>query len=158
MILRLENVIISGNMGLVLVALALRYIMIVVRNTAVANLIVKLVVIAADASTGYVFKLTGLPFGSPPDGYTYYVSEETVPGYQSPKYFKVVENSLSQAMGASRIEDGGTICNDQIGYELPQTGGTGTALFTALGGFMTATAGVILTLASRRRKRKAAEG
>ena len=119
---------------------------------------VKLVVIAADASTGYVFKLTGLPFGSPPDGYTYYVSEETVPGYQSPKYFKVVENSLSQAMGASRIEDGGTICNDQIGYELPSTGGAGTTLFTALGGFMTATAGAVLTLASHRRKRKAAEG
>ena len=39
------------------------------------------------------------------------------------------------------------------GYELPETGGTGTALFTVLGGLMTAAAGAILTL---RRKRKTA--
>ena len=41
------------------------------------------------------------------------------------------------------------------GIELPQTGGIGTTLFTALGGLMTATAGAILTI---RRKRKPAEG
>ena len=41
------------------------------------------------------------------------------------------------------------------GTALPQTGGIGTTLFTALGGLMTATAGVILTI---RRKRKPAEG
>jgi len=41
------------------------------------------------------------------------------------------------------------------GSALPQTGGIGTALFTALGGLMTATAGAILTI---RRKRKPAEG
>ena len=40
------------------------------------------------------------------------------------------------------------------GTALPQTGGHGTALFTALGGLMTATAGAILTI---RRKRKPAE-
>ena len=41
------------------------------------------------------------------------------------------------------------------GTALPQTGGIGTTLFTALGGLMTATAGAILTI---RRKRKPAEG
>ena len=44
------------------------------------------------------------------------------------------------------------------GTALPQTGGHGTTLFTAIGGFMTATAGAVLALASRRRKRKSAEG
>ena len=41
------------------------------------------------------------------------------------------------------------------GTQLPQTGGIGTTLFTALGGLMTATAGAILTI---RRKRKPAKG
>ena len=39
------------------------------------------------------------------------------------------------------------------GTALPQTGGIGTTLFTALGGLMTATAGAILTI---KRKRKTA--
>ena len=39
---------------------------------------------------------------------------------------------------------------NSTGYELPQTGGAGTALFTALGGIMTATAGAILTLRKRK--------
>ena len=41
------------------------------------------------------------------------------------------------------------------GTQLPRTGGIGTTLFTALGGLVTVTAGVILTI--RRRKRKTAE-
>ncbi len=40
------------------------------------------------------------------------------------------------------------------GVELPSTGGSGTALFTAIGGILTATAGAILTLASYRRKKR----
>ena len=36
------------------------------------------------------------------------------------------------------------------GVQLPNTGGAGTTLFTALGGLMTATAGAILTLRRRR--------
>ena len=51
-------------------------------------------------------------------------------------------------------ENGNTVWQIKVenstGYELPQTGGRGTALFTALGGIMTATAGAILT----HRKRK----
>ena len=41
------------------------------------------------------------------------------------------------------------------GTQLPETGGMGTTLFTALGGLMTVTAGAILTV--RRGKRKTAE-
>ena len=36
------------------------------------------------------------------------------------------------------------------GVELPSTGGPGTALFTAIGGIMTAMAGAILTLKKRK--------
>ena len=36
------------------------------------------------------------------------------------------------------------------GIELPATGGPGTALFTAIGGIMTALAGAILTLKKRK--------
>ena len=36
------------------------------------------------------------------------------------------------------------------GIEMPETGGPGTALFTALGGIMTALAGAILTLKKRK--------
>ena len=39
---------------------------------------------------------------------------------------------------------------NSTGYALPSTGGIGTALFTALGGIMAATAGAILTLKRRR--------
>ena len=39
------------------------------------------------------------------------------------------------------------------GYELPQTGGPGTALFGLLGGLMVITAGAVLTL--RKKKNKA---
>ena len=46
-----------------------------------------------------------------------------------------------------------TVGNDQ-GVELPQTGGIGTTLFTALGGLMTTTAGAILTLKSYRRRKQ----
>ena len=40
------------------------------------------------------------------------------------------------------------------GTALPNTGGVGTGLFTALGGLMTATAGAILTMTTYRRRKK----
>ena len=110
----------------------------------------KLVVIAADSATGYVFRLSGLPYGDTDNEYTYYVAETKVDGYQSPKYFV----GTDQAMGAEWIGDGGTICNDQIGYVLPSTGGSGTGLFTLIGGVLSVTAGAILTLTSYRRRKK----
>ena len=95
----------------------------------------KLIVVAADAS-GYTFKLNGLPHG-----HAYTVSEEAVDGYQSPKYF---EADGKQVMGAQQIGDGGTISNDQAGYELPSTGGSGTKIFTILGSILILGAGVLL--------------
>lgn len=43
--------------------------------------------------------------------------------YQSSKYFGANDE---EAMGTALIDDGGTIKNDQIGVELPSTGGMGT--------------------------------
>ena len=40
------------------------------------------------------------------------------------------------------------------GTALPQTGGIGTTLFTALGGLMTATAGAMVTMKSYRRRKE----
>ena len=98
---------------------------------------VKLAVTTSD-TFGYVFTLTGLPYGDEEPGYTYYVSEDPVDGYLPPKYFGSDGN---QVMGASRIGTGGTIRNDQIGYELPSTGGPGTTLIYLLGLLLTAIAG-----------------
>jgi len=47
-------------------------------------------------------------------------------------------------MGAQQIGDGGTISNDQAGYELPSTGGSGTKIFTILGSILILGAGVLL--------------
>ena len=101
---------------------------------------VKLAVTTCETS-GYVFTLTGLPYGDDEPGYTYYVSENTVDGYLPPKYFG---SDGDQVMGASQIGTGGTIRNDQIGYELPSTGGPGTHLFTFLGAILIAGAGLLL--------------
>lgn len=95
----------------------------------------KLLIVSAEAD-GYVFRLSGLPYE-----YTYYVSEATADGYQPPKYFAADGN---QVMGAQRIGDGGTICNDQIGYVLPSTGGPGIGLFTILGSILILGAGILL--------------
>ena len=99
--------------------------------------------------TGYVFQLTGLPWGDGDTEYTYTVSETTVEDYQSPKYFGA---NGTQAMGAKQIGDNGTIYNDQIGYTLPSTGGPGTRPFTILGSILIGLAGASL-LPMRRRRR-----
>ena len=101
----------------------------------------KLVVAAVDVTSDYTFWLTGLPYGDTEAGYTYYVSEEAVTRYQSAKYFKA---DCEQAMGAPQIGDGGTIYNDQIGYELPSTGGPGIGFLAILGSILALGAGVLL--------------
>lgn len=101
----------------------------------------------------YTFKLEGLPLKGKADNteveFIYFVSEpDAVPEYQSPKYY---HPDGTQAMGASRIEGGGTIYNDQVGVELPSTGGPGTILFSVVGAL---TAGAALTVAALRKKER----
>ena len=105
----------------------------------------KLTVSTVDAE-GYVFSLSGLPYGDDDGAYTYYVSEETVGGYQPPKYFT---SDGDQAMGATRIGDEGIVKNDVMGYELPSTGGVGTTRLYAMGACLALVA--VASLAWRRR-------
>ena len=107
----------------------------------------KLRVETAEAA-GYVFKLTGLPAE-----YTYTVSEETVTDYQKPQYY----NGETPVQGASEIGNGGTICNDRIGYELPQTGGVGTVPNMVLGSLLMLAAGLCLRARQKRKEGEAPE-
>ena len=66
--------------------------------------------------------------------------------------------SISSNAMVTTIQNASVTVVNEPGVALPQTGGIGTTLFTTLGGFMTASAGAVLTLASHRRKRKPAEG
>ncbi len=98
----------------------------------------------------YSFLLEGLPAGERNDeggmvSYVYSVKEDpAVEGYIRKYYLEDAEQH------GDSVGDGGVIANDIISYELPQTGGIGTTLFTTLGGLLTVTAGAILTM--RRKK------
>ena len=83
-------------------------------------------------------------------GYTYTVSETPVDGYQSPKYLDA--GGTDMGTGYSYAPDGGTIVNDQVGVELPSTGGKGTAAFIIAGAALAIASGGILTLRRTRRK------
>ena len=65
----------------------------------------------------------------------------TQSGYQGDK----PQNAEKDGNGVYQI----TVRN-WSGYELPQTGGRGTALFTAVGALLSGTAGAILTLKRRK--------
>ena len=99
-------------------------------------------------AAGYVFSLTGLPYGyvsgETKTVYTYVVQEETADGYQMPKYFSAADE---EAVDAVSIGDGGIIRNDQLPIELPATGGSGTGLYSAFG---LSLMGLALWLLSRR--------
>ena len=104
----------------------------------------------------YTFLMRNLAKSGTIDGetgeYTYFVTEAALPGY-STRYESRSDVTPDAAITLLPYAlNRGTIINTpEGGYELPETGGIGTALFTALGGLMTATAGAVLTL---RKKRK----
>ena len=111
----------------------------------------KLTITTEGNTKKYSFKIEGLEKAGADGDYAYFVKETNIQleGYKAPSY-----SSPSAPTRGEAAYDKGTIVNKQVGgYVLPQTGGIGTALFTALGGLMTATAGAVLAL---RRKRKTA--
>jgi LPXTG-motif cell wall-anchored protein len=108
--------------------------------------------IVKDAST-FTFEVSGLPYAGAIDGtvgkYVYYVTEDTVPGYQPPTYQS--ENGATLADGAP---SGGKIVNKpESGYELPHTGGIGTTWFTLSGAILAAGALVLYGCGLRRRRK-----
>lgn len=94
------------------------------------------------------------------EAWVYYVEETEPPeGYGKDGYgtknTTETGTTITKAQGATTATNGGVIMNrESSGYELPQTGGIGTTLFTALGGLMTVAAGVVLTLKSYRRRKQ----
>ena len=103
----------------------------------------KLKVISNSDNT-YTFKLEEIPASRITESgtieYTYYVSEqESIPGCQNPKYYLGSERQ----MGATKIGDHGIIANDEEGYELPSTGGSGTNPFALCGGFLIGMAAIL---------------
>lgn len=108
-----------------------------------------------DAKQGYSLVIKGLEKNyleeNKVKAYTYEFSETPVTEYTT---MYGIENGNS-IVDATAAPEGGTITNRKAGgYELPQTGGIGTTLFTALGGLMTATAGAILTMKSYCRRKQ----
>ena len=89
--------------------------------------------------------------------YTYYVKETVKPDTYGTEHYGIKENGTwkYKADMVNGANDEDVIINQETGgYELPQTGGIGTTLFTALGGLMTATAGAILTIKSWHRRKE----
>ena len=95
----------------------------------------------------------------------YKLEEKKAPdGYvlvEGPWYFNVSAGTATlegtYTLASARVEAGQPNefwIENTPGAQLPQTGGVGTSLYTALGGLMTATAGAILTLTSYRRRKK----
>ena len=82
-----------------------------------------------------------------PDGYIISEKESAI--------FTIAGGQINpEAENTARYNKAGNIfiVPNNPGTALPQTGGPGTALFTALGGLMTATAGAVLTLRRRRQR------
>ena len=96
------------------------------------------------------FKISGLA-AKDADGkeLTYYVVEETVEGYNEPIYAFDMNGTITIKPDSDRTKDKAVnrdyiINTPEGGYELPQTGGPGTRLFTILGSILILGAGVLL--------------
>ncbi len=120
-----------------------------------------LVEMAGIGEKTYTFQIQNLPKTGTIEGvtgeYTYSVTESALSGYNTRYETPDAVQPDKTITTPGYAGNGGWIINTPVGgYELPETGGIGTTLFTALGGLMTVTAGAILTM--RRGKRKIAEG
>ena len=100
------------------------------------------------------------------EGLYFLYETETLPGYSLlPGAIRIQSsaetNNVTAFLSGTRYleckkitENGNTVWQIKVensnGYELPQTGGRGTALFTAIGAILSGTAGAILTLKKRK--------
>lgn len=99
--------------------------------------------VTRDQFLAYVFTFTGLD-----KDYEYQVTEATINGYHVEYYLSNHEKQLS---GIDWTDDGGTIRNILTTYELPESGGIGTQLFTILGTILAA--GSCFALIVKRRRK-----
>ena len=98
------------------------------------------------ANKKYVFKTSKLPMfkaeGDQTYQYQYYVSEVSGPELYHVEYYKK-DGSQQQSM-ITWTDNGGSIVNKYVAFELPATGGPGTHLFLILGSIMILGAGLLL--------------
>lgn len=112
------------------------------------------------SDTGFTFKISNLQkdgrIGDDTGEYVYFVTEETVNGYRDAVYSNP---SVSSAEGETAwipsteyaLNNGRIINRPEDSFELPSTGGPGTALFRLTGIMLTGLAGAVLIMRKRRR-------
>ena len=112
------------------------------------------------SDTGFTFKISNLQkdgrIGDDTGAYVYFVTEETVNGYRDAVYSNP---SVSSAEGETAwipsteyaLNNGRIINRPEDSFELPSTGGPGTALFRLTGIMLTGLAGAVLIMRKRRR-------
>ena len=106
--------------------------------------------VAWDENLGYVFTIPDLEkygiYGGVRGEWVYTLAE-TVPEDYLVRYFP---NGASSYQGAEAIDNGGTVENRLVIYQLPHTGGMGTFGFTASGALLAVTAALLLALKAKR--------
>ena len=89
--------------------------------------------------------------------YTYWITEDQVDGYSVAITMVKDDETVNVGPGTgceqAPAESTITITNSKYSISLPETGGSGTTLYTLLGGLMVVAAGAVLTL--RKKKNKA---
>ena len=103
------------------------------------------------APDGYIIVTDGFEFTINIDGTV------TVTGRTADEYGNITYSDTNNLVTFKQKTDTASVIvtiENTPGTALPQTGGIGTTLFTALGGLMTATAGAILTMKSYRRRKQ----
>ena len=114
-----------------------------------------------DDNSQFTSSTTAVEITNLPDG-DYKLVEESAPsGYVitlKEIEFKIENTIVTGTDVAGRVSFDGNTAQITIvntpGTPLPMTGGSGTGLFTLIGGILSMTAGAILTLTSYRRKKK----
>lgn len=106
-----------------------------------------------DATKPYAYRISELETtwtnGAHKGEWKYTLSEVPVSGYLT-HYFK--PSGVEENSGVTEIISGGRIDNQLVTYELPETGGSGTAVYGLIGGLMLVTAGAVLTLRKKKNK------
>lgn len=123
---------------------------------------------ASEKDDKYSYLISGLPSAGTvtKDGKTvsgtwhYYITEETVNGYQKPKYRALnTDGTVATGTELNYAENGQAIVNQKdSSYALPSTGGHGTLPLTGAGALLLLLAGTVLTVRRLLMIRSAGEG
>jgi len=107
-----------------------------------------------EAAQRFIFTVKNLPYSNGPDDYkeySYYVTEQAVPGYYL--FYGIYDqsnNEVNPVIDAESAGDGQYVINQQ-GVELPHTGGPGVQWCLLVGALLTVGASICLLAAGRKR-------